>query len=268
MNPGLETRLARLRIPGSDAYLCIPMDHGISVGPLPGIVDLPATLDAIARGGASCVVFHKGNARFIPPYADKLGFILHLSASTSTNPDPNDKVLVTTVEEAIAHGADAVSTHTNFGSATESRQLVDLGHTITDAHRYGIPVLAMAYPRGKDIKDPYRADLLALAARAAGECGADLVKVPYSGNVDSFRDVVKGCPVPILIAGGPHMDDDKRLLEIVAGATEAGAKGVSIGRNVFQHRHPDRIVAALRAILVDGEDAREAGRHLTQPLPA
>lgn len=265
---GRDLRLTRLRVPGTDRYLSVPMDHGVSIGPAPGIEDVSQTLEAVARGGASCAVVHKGNARFVAPHADRLGLVLHLSASTFSNPDPNDKVLVTTVKEAVALGADAVSTHTNFGAPTESKQIEDLGVTVREAHALGVPVLAMAYPRGPDVKDPFEPHRVAGAARAAAECGADLVKTVYTGDVDSYRDVVRGCPVPILVAGGERMDDDAQLLELVAGAVEAGARGVSIGRNVFQHDHPDRMVAAIRAILVDGERPEEAQRHLEAPLPA
>ncbi len=268
MNPGLEIRLSRLRVPGTDTYLVIPMDHGISIGPAPGLVDLAETVDLLARGGASAVLFHKGNARFAAPVADKMGFVLHLSASTASNPDTNDKVLVTTVEEAVSLGADAVSTHTNFGSLTESRQVYDLGVTVRDAHRLGVPVLAMAYPRGPKVTDPFQPELVQGASRAAAECGADLVKTLYTGHPDSFREVVRGCPVPVLVAGGPRHGSDAQLLAMVAGAHEAGAKGISIGRNIFQHRHPDRMVAAVRAIMVDGEEPEEAERHLKSPLPA
>lgn len=268
MNPGIDLRLNRLRVPGSDTYLMVPMDHGVSIGPVAGILDLPDTLDRISRGGASAVVFHKGNARFAAPFADRLGFVLHLSASTDANPDPNDKVLVTTVEEAVALGADAVSTHTNFGALTESSQIYDLGETVRDAHRLGIPVLAMAYPRGPAVDNPFDPHRVALAARASAELGADLVKTLYTGDPDTFRDVVRGCSVPVIIAGGPKVDSDSQLLDMIAGAHAAGAKGISMGRNVFQHEHPERIVAAIRAIMVDGETAEDARRLLESPLPA
>jgi fructose-bisphosphate aldolase / 2-amino-3,7-dideoxy-D-threo-hept-6-ulosonate synthase len=265
---GRDFRLSRLRVPGTDRYLSVPMDHGISIGPTTGIEDVGATLEAIVRGGASCAVLHKGIAHFAHPHGAQLGLIMHLSASTFSNPDPNDKVIITTIEEAVRLGADAVSTHTNFGAPTESKQLIDLGDTVRDAHRSGLPVLAMAYPRGPDVEDPFEEHRVAGAARAAAECGADLVKTVYTGDIDSFRRVVQGCPVPILVAGGPRAENDQQLLELVAGAVEAGARGVSIGRNVFQHPHPDRMVAAIRAILVDREPPEEARRHLEAPLPA
>ncbi len=263
---GIELRLARMRVPQTDVYLMVPMDHGVSMGPAPGLVDLPATLEKVAAGGASTVVFHKGNARFVAPLAHRLAFCMHLSASTSSAPDTNDKVLVTTPQEAAILGADAVSTHTNFGATTEANQIRDLGQVARDAHAIGLPHLAMAYPRGPNVDDPYRADLVAAAARASAECGADLVKTVYTGDPDSFRDVVRGCSVPVLIAGGPRAESDAEVLAMIEGAAEAGAKGISMGRNIFQHEHPDRMVRAIRSIFVEGRSATDAAPLLQEAV--
>lgn len=265
---GIAIRLARMRVPQTDIYLMVPMDHGVSIGPAPGLVDLPATLDAVARGGASTVVFHKGNARFVAPYADRLALCMHLSASTGSAPDPNDKVLVTTPQEAARLGADAVSTHINYGAATESNQVRDIGAVSRDAHDIGLPHLVMAYPRGPAVANPYDPTLVANAARASAECGADLVKTLYTGDPDSFRNVVRGCPVPVLIAGGPRADSDRAVLDMIEGAAEAGAKGISMGRNIFQHDHPDRMVRAIRSIFVDGRSAADAAGLLQEAVTA
>jgi DhnA family fructose-bisphosphate aldolase class Ia len=87
------------------------------------------------------------------------------------------------------------------------------------------------------------------AARVGAELGADIVKVPYSGSSESFRDVVQGCFVPVVIAGGEKMDTDEDILRMVNGAMAAGAAGVSIGRNVFQHQNPTKIVQAIAGIV-------------------
>jgi fructose-bisphosphate aldolase/2-amino-3,7-dideoxy-D-threo-hept-6-ulosonate synthase len=116
----------------------------------------------------------------------------------------------------------------------------------------------MAYPRGKNVKASLDPEAVALAARAAAELGADIVKCPYTGDADSFRMVVRGCPAPVLIAGGPKTETDLELLAMVAGAMEAGAAGVSIGRNVFQHGNPTGMALALRAVVMDGAAPRDA----------
>ncbi|RLC27104.1 MAG: hypothetical protein DRH56_03525, partial [Deltaproteobacteria bacterium] len=90
------------------------------------------------------------------------------------------------------------------------------------------------------------------------ELGADVVKVSYTGDPDSFCKVVEGCHVPVIIAGGPKMESDRAVLEMVKGAMEAGASGTSIGRNVFQHKDPGAMVAALSMIVHSNAGVEEA----------
>ena len=125
-----------------------------------------------------------------------------------------------------------------------------------------MPLLAMIYPRGKKIKDEYATDGVKHAARLGAELGADIVKVSYTGSPDTFREVVEGCHIPVIIAGGPKMDSDRDILEMVKGAVEAGASGTSIGRNVFQHENPTKIVKALHMIVHRNATVDEALDYL------
>lgn len=251
---GLRSR----RLTRGDRALIIPMDHGISGGPAAGLRNMPETIRQVGEGGATGVLFHKG---LFPEYYEAdvaMGALLHISASTALNPDPNDKVLVATVEEAVSLGADGVSIHVNFGSPTESRQVAQAGRVGGECERYGMPFLFMAYPRGPGVKNPHDPTLVAHVARAAAELGADLVKVPYTGDRDSFARVVEGCPVPVLIAGGPRVGTDAELLQMVYDAMQAGAAGASIGRNVFQAEDPTAMTRALAAIIFEGVDIKRA----------
>lgn len=239
-------RLRRLA-PGG-RWVMVPLDHGISMGPLPGLADVRVPLRAAADGGASCVTLHKGLVGIASEFTSHMGLLLHLSASSDSAPDPQDKRLVATVEEALRLGCDGVSIHVNVGSLTEARQLEDAGRVATACTEWGVPLVTMAYPRGPKVSNPHDPKLLAHAARLAAELGADAVKVPYSGSTDTFRDVVQGCPVPVLVAGGPKKGDFKALLADLKGAKKAGAAGASIGRNVFQHPDPKAAVAAVAAV--------------------
>jgi class I fructose-bisphosphate aldolase len=95
-------------------------------------------------------------------------------------------------------------------------------------------------------------------ARLGAELGADIVKVSYTGSAESFRQVVSGCPVPVVIAGGPKMDSDRDILEMVKGSVDAGGAGISIGRNVFQHRNPSRMVGAMSLLVNENASVEEA----------
>jgi predicted phospho-2-dehydro-3-deoxyheptonate aldolase len=191
-----------------------------------------------------------------------IGLIVHLSASTSLSPDPNSKVLVTTVQEAIKMGADAVSIHVNIGASTETDMLHDFGNVARECNEWGLPLMVMIYPRGKDIKNGYDVDLLKQCARAGMELGADIVKTSYTGDIDSFREVVKGAIIPVVIAGGPKMSNDRDLLQMVKDSVEAGGKGVSIGRNVFQHRNVAGITRAIADVVLREAEVDEALKNL------
>lgn len=225
----------------------VPMDHGISMGPLPGIAQPRPTLEAVA-GHATCVTTHQGLVGATSPFARDVGVLMHLSGSTDLGPDPNDKRLVASVETAVKMGCDGVSTHLNLGSPTEARMLQDLGAVSAACRDWGMPHIAMVYPRGPKIDDPFRADLVAHAARLGAELGADAVKVPYTGDADSFRAVVDGAGVPVIIAGGPQQADVDDFLRAVQGAKDAGAAGVSVGRNVFQADDPGAVMQRIAAI--------------------
>jgi class I fructose-bisphosphate aldolase len=166
--------------------------------------------------------------------------------------------LVCTIEETIQFGADAVSIHINIGAEDEKKMLHDFGEVSREARRWGMPLLAMMYTRGPKIKNQYDPEMVKHAARVGAELGADIVKVPYTGTPETFRDVVEGCFVPVVIAGGEKMDTDEDVLRMVKGCMEAGGAGVSIGRNVFQHRDPGKIVRAISRIVHEGTAVEEA----------
>jgi fructose-bisphosphate aldolase/2-amino-3,7-dideoxy-D-threo-hept-6-ulosonate synthase len=115
----------------------------------------------------------------------------------------------------------------------------------------------MMYPRGKNIKTNNDLDQVKLAARVAAELGADIVKTVYTGDPESFREVTRGCPVPVVVAGGSKTDD-RTTLELIEGAMAGGAAGISIGRNAFQHKHPDKFVRAAACIVHGNKSVEEA----------
>ncbi len=255
---GKKIRIERIINRESGNTVIVPMDHGLSMGPIDGIVNLPETINAVAEGGANAVVVHKGIVPFgHRGYGRDVGLIVHLSGSTSLAPDPNEKVLVCDVEEAIKLGADAVSIHINVGSDTEARQLEKLGRVSKVCMEWGMPLLAMMYPRGNGINQ-FDEKTVALAARVGAELGADIVKTNFTGSIESFRRVTKGCPVPVVIAGGPKMKSEAEILKTVEMAIEAGARGVAIGRNVFQAPDPVKMTRAISMIVHENATAEQA----------
>ena len=243
---GKAIRLERIIDRNSDKTVIVPMDHGVTVGPIEGLEDMKATVSKIVEGGANAILMHKGIVRIGHRGTGKdVGLIIHLSANTSLSPDPLAKELVCSVEEAIKLGADAVSVHINLGAPTDKEMLKQLGSVSEKCLEWQVPLVAMMYTRGAKIKNEFDVNNIKIAARVGAELGADIVKVVYTGSVKSFSEVVSGCPVPIVIAGGEKMGSDEEIFKMVEGALEAGAAGVSIGRNAFQHKEPEKMVAAL-----------------------
>ncbi|MFQ6050195.1 MAG: 2-amino-3,7-dideoxy-D-threo-hept-6-ulosonate synthase [Candidatus Hydrothermarchaeota archaeon] len=260
---GKAIRIERIMNRETGKTIIVPMDHGVSVGPVKGLINMTETVNKVAEGGANAVVGHRGLAMYgHRKYGRDIGLILHLSASTKLSPDPNHKVLVMSVEDAIKLGADAVSVHINIGANDESEMLKTLGYVSSKCSEWGMPLLAMMYPRGEKIGSEHDAEVVKLAARVGAELGADIIKTNYTGDIDSFKEVVKGCPAPVVIAGGEKMNTEREILQILWESIQAGGAGASIGRNVFQAKDPTKMVRAMAKIVHEGYDVDEAMKEL------
>jgi len=234
----------------SKRTIIIPMDHGMSVGTIKGLEDLAKMVDKVAMGGANAVLEHSGMVGAgHRQYGKDIGLIVHLSAATMLAPDPNRKVLVCSVERALKMGADAVSIHINIGANEEPEMLIDAHNIVEKSREWGIPLLAMMYPRGKKIKDENEPEVVNIAVRVGTELGADMVKTNYTGDIESFEYIVKSVHIPVIIAGGPKMDTIPDLLQVVYDSIQAGGAGVAFGRNVFQSKDPTKLVKAIAKIV-------------------
>ncbi|MFO8019476.1 MAG: 2-amino-3,7-dideoxy-D-threo-hept-6-ulosonate synthase [Promethearchaeia archaeon] len=256
---GKKVRLERIVNRETKRTIIIPMDHGLTVGPIKGIdKNLGEMVNKVALGGANAVLGHVG----IPMYAHRgygpdIGLILHLSGSTSISPDTNYKVLVNTVLEAVKLGADGVSVHINIGTNSDPEMLEILGNISRKCRELGMPLLAMMYPRGKDIEDEHDVELVKIAARAAAELGVDIIKTNWTGDAESFKEVIDGCMAPVIIAGGSK-SGVRGILEITKKSIEVGGAGVAYGRNVFQAENPTKVVKALYYIVHKNYEVDEA----------
>ncbi len=253
MSLGKKIRMERIFDRKSKKTIIIPMDHGLTMGTIQGLEDLAAMVDKVALGGASAVLMHSGMVGAgHRQYGKDIGLIIHLSGATSLSPDPNRKVLVCSVERALKMGADAVSIHINIGADDEPEMLQDAQKIVESTREWGVPLIAMMYPRGKKITDENDPSVVNIAVRAGAELGADIVKTNYTGDIDSFRKITKGVKhIPIVIAGGPKMDTVPDLLQMVSDSVEAGCSGVAFGRNVFQSEDPTKLVQSISKILHD-----------------
>jgi predicted phospho-2-dehydro-3-deoxyheptonate aldolase len=259
MNVGKTRRLKKI-MQKDNRTVIVPMDHGITIGPVQGIKDMQKITNQLLDGKVDAILVHKGIAKRID--VDGAGLIVMLSGASTLGPNPNGKVQVCSVGEALRLGADAVSVHVNIGAQDEDKMLATLGKVSEECEHYGLPLLAMMYPRGPKIQKEHDPTVVAHAARIGAELGADIIKTNYTGNIETFRAVTESCPAPVVIAGGPKCKSLQEVLQTTHDALEAGAAGLSIGRNVFQCESPTHISRALSAIVHEGASVEQAQKIL------
>ncbi|WP_202918935.1 2-amino-3,7-dideoxy-D-threo-hept-6-ulosonate synthase [Saccharothrix deserti] len=247
---GSHVRLRRLFRHVQDRLLVVPLDHSVTDGPIASRHGLSELVSQLAASRVDAVVLHKGSLRHLDARSfTDTALIVHLSASTMHAPDPDAKYLVSTVEEALRMGADAVSVHVNIGSDSERRQIADLAAVADACDRWNVPLLAMMYPRGPRITDPRDPALIAHAAVLAADLGADIVKSVYAGSPLAMADVVAACPVPLIVAGGPQRGDTPSVMSYVEDVLSSGAIGVAMGRNIFQAPDPGSRARAVAGVV-------------------
>ena len=226
----------------------LPMDHGISDGPIPGLIDIAETIAKVKQGGVDAIIIHKGIYKKYKEVIGDLSAIIHLSASTSMGVVLR-KVLVATPEEAKELGAQGVSIHVNLGNKYEPEMLKDLGMVSRECEKLGLPLLAMMYPRDEkngEVISYTDTDRVKHAARVAFELGADIIKLPYTGSPESFKEVCDGVAIPIVIAGGAKGSEEE-MLQSIRNCVSVGAAGVSVGRNAFQAENVPEMISKIRA---------------------
>ena len=255
MNSGKTRRLRRIMQKDNHTVI-VPMDHGVTVGPIQGITNMQQIIDQLVKGKVDAILIHKGIAKQVD--VGNAGLIVMLSGMSNLSPNLNGKVQVCSVQGAIRVGADAVSVHVNVGSQDEDKMLHNLGKVADECDVFGMPLLAMMYPRGPKIPNEHGVDVVAHAARIGAELGADIIKTNYTGSIDSFKTVTESCPVPVVIAGGPKCKTLEEILQTTADAMKAGAAGLSIGRNIFQCDKPTLLSKSLSAIVHENASVEQA----------
>lgn len=263
---GKELRLARIINHATRRTVIVPMDHGFSLGQVSGLKDMKGAVERVIAGGADAIVLHRGMVRHFPEAAARsTGLIVHLSGGTNTSPDPEEKVPVCTVREALALGADAVSVQVNLGSRTESRMIEVAGMVSRECRLHGIPLLIMCYPKGIR-QEGNMEHAIGHCIRVAEELGADLIKTAYTGSSASFAPLLEASSVPVVVAGGERSEEGG-VLTMIRDAISAGAAGVCMGRNAFQRDDTAAFIREVRRI-VHGTPDGQIGTTLVSPLHA
>jgi putative autoinducer-2 (AI-2) aldolase len=253
MEWGMKNRLSKL-IQKDGKALFLPVDHGYFQGPTHMLEKPGETIKPLVQY-ADAIMLTRGVLRNCVDPAIPKPIILRVSgATTVVGEDLANENLVTSIQEIIRLNAMAVSMSVFIGSKYEHQSLSNLAKLVDEGEDYGIPVMAVTAV-GKEL-EKREARYLALCCRVAAEIGARVVKTYYCK--EKFEKVVEGCPVPVVIAGGPKTETQREVFDFVYDGMQKGAIGVNLGRNIWQTEHPVAAIRAIRAIIHDNYTPQEA----------
>lgn len=248
----MKNRLARL-IQSDGHCMFLPIDHGYFQGPTTRLEKPGETIQPLIPFADGLFVT-RGVLRACINPSNSPSLILRMSGGSSVvGKDLAHEAITTSVQEAIRLNVAAVGMSIFVGSDYEYDSLVNLGKLVNECENYGIPVMAVTAV-GKEL-EKREARYLALCCRIAAEFGAKVVKTYWCKNFDK---VVNGCPVPIVMAGGPKCETEREAFEFVYDGMQNGAIGLNLGRNIWQHDYPVPMMKALRAIIHEKASAKDA----------
>ncbi|MBI3814313.1 MAG: 3-hydroxy-5-phosphonooxypentane-2,4-dione thiolase [Nitrospinae bacterium] len=252
MDWGMKNRLSQLIKPDGKCMF-LPIDHGYFLGPTSKLEKPGKTIKPLLPF-CDALFVTRGVLRSCVPQDTNVPIILRVSGGTSiVGKDLANEGLTTSIKEAVRLNAAAVGLSVFIGSEYERQTLLNLSQLVNDAEEYGIPVMAVTAV-GKEL-EKRDARYLGLCCRIAAELGAKVVKTYWC---EDFDKVVNGCPVPVVIAGGPKTETELQVFEFVYDGMQKGAIGVNLGRNIWQNAHPVPMIRALRAVIHEKATAKEA----------
>ena len=241
--------------------MLLAYDQGLEHGPSKDFneksVDPKYILQIADKGKFTGIIFQKGVAEKY--YDGKRPLIIKVNGKTSLPKGEPIASQICSVKQAKSLGAKAVGYTIYLGSAHENLMLNEFGRIQQEAHELGLAAIAWIYPRGESVTNDTAPEIVAYAARAGLEAGADAVKIKYTGDSESFKWAVRSAGAArVFMSGGPKAPTDEAFLTQVKGAIDAGASGLAVGRNVWQHERPLEMAAALREIIMNGQSVETA----------
>jgi class I fructose-bisphosphate aldolase len=258
VNTGKLVRLNRLFSHPSGRICSVAVDHflGYNLGLPPGLRHIAATLAAVASARPDSVTMNKGFAATLwQPYAGRIPLILQ---STAARPDDTARQQIAEPEDAVRLGADAFAVAAFVRGSTEADYVRTVAECVRQAARFEMPVICHIYPRDSSGRITFTPEDIAWAVRCAMEVGVDVVKTPYCGDVEAYRQIIADCPVPLVAAGGPQAGTLRAALEMAAQVVRSGARGAVIGRNIWGCEQIAAAVLAFKAVIHDGKSPAEA----------
>jgi putative autoinducer-2 (AI-2) aldolase len=255
MDWGLANRLSRIIKPDTGGTVMLAVDHGYFLGPTSGLEEPGKTIEPLLPY-ADTLMLTRGVLRASVSPQTQVPIVLRVSGGTSILTSLSNEGLTVAMEDAIRLNAAGVALSIFVGTEHERQTLLNLAKLVDEGERHGIPVLAVTAV-GKEMARDSR--YLGLCCRIAAELGAHFVKTYY---VEGFEEMVRSCPVPIVVAGGKKVPE-KEALELAHNAIKGGAVGVDMGRNIFQSKHPIAMIQAVREIVHNNASVSQAYKLFT-----
>jgi putative autoinducer-2 (AI-2) aldolase len=250
MDWGLKNRLSQIIKPATGRTVMLAVDHGYFLGPTTKLENARQTIAPLVHY-ADSLMLTRGILRTSVDASANVPIVLRVSGGTSILGKLSNEIITTSIKDAIRLNAVGVALSIFVGSEHEKETLSNLCTLVNEAEEYGIPVLAVTAV-GKEMARDAR--YLSLCCRIAAELGAHMVKTYYCEN---FEEVVSGCPVPIVVAGGKKIEE-KEALQLTYDSIKHGAFGVDMGRNIWQSDYPVAMIQAVREIVHKNTSAQEA----------
>lgn len=266
-NIGKKIRLNKILNKEGKAVI-FAFDHALEHGPRDFFgerVDPRKIVEIAVRNDFSAIMMTRGGARATwDIWGGRIPLILKVTGKSSLRPKDQQLLqsAIGTVEDAIALDADAIAATVYWGSPYEDVMVEQFVEIAEQCEMYGLPILMLAYPRGPTIENRHDVEIVRYASRAGAELGADMIKTHYTGSTETFREVVKATPVPVMMSGGPKTATPEEFLRVVRSVMDAGAAGIVVGRNIFQSEIPDKMSAAVKAIVFENKSVEEASELL------
>ncbi|KGJ97561.1 class I fructose-bisphosphate aldolase [Colwellia psychrerythraea] len=244
---GRKLRERRLLFQGLNSGLIVPIDHGLTMGPIKGINNFNDIERWINNENVSAIIVHKGMLESLVVnnvIKGNAGVIVQLNGMLAISKTADTKELVTSIEAAIRLGADAVSIQVNFTNNNFAHNLDTIGKVVDEAHKYGLPVLTMLYDKVDCVDSTEKNERMLKLANAAVELGVDAIKIAIPENKSHINSLMLNGLIKVFFAGGDIIDDQE-FIDNTELVMKAGATGLCAGRNIFQHSNPNLIINQL-----------------------
>lgn len=253
MDWGMKNRMSRIFKPQDNRTVMLAVDHGYFLGPVSKLEEPKKTIEPLLPY-TDALMLTRGVLRNCVSSAVNVPMVLRVSGGNSiVGKALSNEGITVSMKDAVRLNVAAVALSIYIGTNHEHQTLLNLAKLIDEGEEYGIPVLAVT-AIGKEL-EKRDAKYLSLCCRIAAELGAHMVKTYYC---EDFEKVVKSCPVPLVIAGGPKLNTELDALELAYNAIQCGAKGVDMGRNIWQSEHPVAMIKAIRAIVHENASVKKA----------